>query len=145
MAKKKNPIKDLAIFGIGMGILFGVGAFYALTGLKNAPDLNGMDRYLIIGLPLLFMSISHLLSGIAIIKTKSNWSILCTAISSWVATTFYFLFEINTIGFFNAKFVSLIAYAMPVIVFISMNKALIQFEQIKYDQEYASEKIKDKP
>jgi hypothetical protein len=76
MTKDKNPVEEIAIFGVGFGIIIGIGAFFALTKLGNSPELWGLKRNVALGVPLAIISISHLFSGISIFLTKTKWAIM---------------------------------------------------------------------
>ena len=124
--KEKNPVREVFVFGIGFGILAGIAAYFILMGLKNAPNLWGFKRNIAIGIPLLIISIAFLFSGITLLAKRTTWAVICCMLSTLLATGFYFIFEISTIGFFQARLVSLIAYALPFIM-LSRSKAAISY------------------
>jgi len=131
MAKKNNnPVKEITVFMIGIGVLLGVGAYFTLNGFRAAPDLWGFKRNVAIGVPLAVISFTFLFSGVSLQVTKAKWAVICSILSSFIATAFYFLFEISTIGFLRANLVSIIAYALPVLLIIRGKKAMSCIDEI---------------
>ncbi len=124
MAKEKNPVNEVAIFCIGFGALIGIGAFFTLIKLGNYAELWGMRRCIALGAPLAVISACHLFAGIMLILTKSKWAIVLAILSAFLMAAFYFMFEISTIGFLKAKLMSVLAYALPILLIIRGKAAI---------------------
>lgn len=129
MAKEKNPIREVAVFATGIGVIAAVAAYFALTRMDTAPNLCGMKRGTAIGVPLAIIAAFHVFSGIALLTTKAKWAVVCSIISAFITAGFYFLFEITTIGFFQARLVSLLAYALPVLLIVRGRQAFSYIDQ----------------
>jgi hypothetical protein len=132
MKTQRSPVTEVAVFGVGMGLIVGAGALLALTSLKSSPDLWGTRRGIAIGVPLAIISACHFFSGVALITTKAKWAVACSIITAFITTGFYFIFEISTIGFFQAKLVSVVAYGLPVLLIIRGRKALTYIGEITF-------------
>lgn len=144
MAKEKNPVNEVAIFCIGFGVLIGIGAFFTLTKLGNSPELWGLQRCIALGVPLAIISVCHLCSGIILIITKSKWAIIAAILSAFLMAVFYFMFEINTIGFLKAKLISVLAYALPILLIIR-GKVAISYINSLNPQHEDSDRPADAP
>lgn len=124
MAKEKNPVNEIAIFSVGFGVLIGIGAFFALTKLGRSPELWGFRRCIAIGVPLAIISGSHLFSGVMIFLTRSRWAIAAAILSGFTMAGFYFAFEVSTIGFLKARLMSVLVYALPVLLIVRSTVAI---------------------
>ncbi len=129
--KEGNPVKEVAIFGIGFGLILGMGAYGILVGLKNTPDIWGMKRNIALGIPLVIISAIHLFSGISLIVTKAKWGVICSIISAFITSALYLGFEISTMGFFRGKLISLIIYSLPILLIIRGRKAFSYIDKTK--------------
>jgi hypothetical protein len=122
--KEKNPIKELSVFGIGFGIMLAIMAYINFTTNDSPYNLWGMKRSFAIGLPLTILSIFHFSSGLYLLLSKLKIAALLCVYSSIFSGMAYFLFEISTIGFFSATFVSFLVYSIPILHFIKIGKVL---------------------
>lgn len=122
--KPKDPVKEIAIFAIGIGILLGIAAYFTLTGLKRAPDLCGIKRSMAIGIPLAVIAISNAVSGILLLKSRSSWAIALCILSAVLLGGSFFIFELLTVGILGCKLISVIIYAIPLILVLRGSKAI---------------------
>jgi len=126
MAREKNPVKEIAIFAIGIGLLTGVGGTFILSskGMSNAPELLGIKRNLAIGLPLIIIAITHLFSGISVLVKRKKWTIHCCRASTVLLAILYFIFEVSTVGFFSTVVFAILIYGAPIAVYLKSIAAL---------------------
>jgi len=108
----------------GFGALIGIGAFFAPTRLGSSPEFWGFRRCIAIGVPLAIVSGRHLFSGVMIILTRSRWAIAAAILSAFTMAVFYFAFEISMIGLLKARLMSVLVYALPILLIVRSTVAI---------------------
>lgn len=122
--KPRTVIKELAVFDIGLGLLAGLGAYFALTQLDGAPPLYGYERKYAIGLPLLIIALSNVGAGVGLLFSRTAlWVYLC-AFAGMLPPLFYFGFMCVVVGGPGINLVTIVMAAIPIVLIARFLKAL---------------------
>ena len=116
--KKMNIVTEVSVFAIVFGGIMALLAYFALTGMKNAPDLVGVKRNIALGTPLATLAVIFFLSGILLITTRAKAAAVFVLLGGLMFGALYFIFEVSTIGFFGANLMSIVAYGIPVTIIV---------------------------
>ena len=99
----RSPVTEVGVFGLLLGLLLGFGAYRAFNDLASAPKLWGLARSTAIGGPLAALALAEIVSGSLLLATRNRGAIVACCVATGLASAFYFVFEVSTIGLFGGK------------------------------------------
>ena len=115
--------REISIFFIVLGVLLGIAAYYALTGITgHPPPLWGYPRHLAIGVPVAVLAVLHFLPGVLLAIFPSRLLCIFGGIASTLITVFYVAFMYSATGNFPINLASLVIIAIPVVVWSRVAK-----------------------
>jgi hypothetical protein len=131
----RSIVKELGIFGIGMGLLLGAGAYFTLTELsQGAPPLWGMQRNLAIGLPLCVLAVANLGSGIGLLVSRTKIMVTLSVMAGLAISVFYFFFMVSATGTVGINLLTVIFLVLPLMLLSRGTAAAKELESAVEEQ-----------
>ncbi len=132
-APKMSPVTEIAVFAICFGLLMLVAAYLFLTMRGRLPDLWGFKRQYALGVPVLFLGVGFLASGASLLATKGERHVVICMILGILTTLLYSAWMISALGTIPVTLVSLVVYALPVLLIVRGRKAMIYIIKTRAD------------
>ncbi|HOX05523.1 MAG TPA: hypothetical protein PK280_03895 [Planctomycetota bacterium] len=127
--KTRSVITEVGVFAVFMGVFLGIGSYLTLTGLQSAPPVAGVARSIVFGVPMALMAAVNLACGIFVLVARSKAAIVSCIVAGGAVAVFYLAFEILFMGYpFAGRLISVVAYAIPVMLVIRGFKAMAECE-----------------
>ncbi|MBI5507781.1 MAG: hypothetical protein HY903_03395 [Deltaproteobacteria bacterium] len=123
MAQTKSIVQEIGIFSVFMSVVTGVGAYFTLTGLNGAPDLIGLPRALVLGVPLLVIAAAFATSGVLVLTTRKPRFVRLTAAIGVVLGLCFLAFGATNPAVLLTP-VAFVVYAIPALLVIRGRQAL---------------------
>ena len=128
--KKRSVITEVGIFAVFIGLVCAIDAAFTLNGLRGAPDLLGVPRFVALGVPPLGLSLSFLAAGVATLVTRRAGAVkacMWTGVALGVLFILFILFVLiaGSVALFVTP-VGLVILAIPVALFVRSHEALAE-------------------
>jgi hypothetical protein len=115
--------REIATFFIVLGLLLGVAAYFALTGIsRHARPLWGYPRHQAIGVPLAVLAALHFLPGILMLIFPSRLLCVAGALASTLIAAIYVAFMYSATGTFPISLITFVILAIPMVVWSRVAK-----------------------
>jgi hypothetical protein len=127
-SKPPNPIRDFTTFGIGLGLLIGVGGYLAVSMDSTAPPIAGMQRGLVFGVPLLLLSALMVTAGILVMRRMAI-GVTLLVVAGFLLLAGDLAVEIGIMGtIFAFRLFSLLVYIIPFTLLVKSSAARAAIE-----------------
>jgi len=122
-SKQPNPIRDFTTFGIGLGLLIGVGGYLAVSMDNTAPPIAGFQRGLVFGVPLLLISVLMITAGIMVMRRMAI-GVTLLVVAGFLLLAGDLAVEIGIMGsIFAFRLFSLLVYIVPFTLLVKSSAA----------------------
>jgi hypothetical protein len=116
-------IKEIGVFGIGMGILASALAVSGITSLHSAPQIGGIDRGYVLCIPLILVGIMNVAAGIRVLMQRSETAVRFARIAGWCIAVYFVYMQLAT-GVLMLSLLALLVYCIPILKSVRCSKAV---------------------
>ena len=129
LAEFKKIKKEILLFAFVIGALLTFGGYSTLNSLQGAPEINGMARSVVLGIPLLLVGLLNVGSGIYMAVKFCNLSLNAFIAASMCILAYIIYFQMAT-GVMMINLAMILIYAIPFVALSRVSKAKYLLQKI---------------